>query len=250
MSSKRETVTITTLKNGIMFDYKTSKIKVVRCDECGIIIPDEVSHTCKICHKDMCKDHQIEAPYLKTDYDNGSGIICNVCQTTFSDELNQIKMASEAAHAAWKAHHQCGETWSALYNTLHEHVIKSSKKWREYPDNKIKEVTTVITTKGDVEINRTEETDEFYVCGDCGKNIGHYHSFNQCEICGKDLCKDHSIKTPFLGGRQICPECDRDFSEEILNIKTANQATHEALITLTKTNKVYSNLLLLLSKGR
>jgi hypothetical protein len=49
MSSKRESVIVTTLHDGKEVQRKKSKIKIIRCDECKAIITDEVK--CQACGK-------------------------------------------------------------------------------------------------------------------------------------------------------------------------------------------------------
>ena len=260
MSKKRETVTITTIKNGVEVETKKSKINVTRCDECGTVLPsadEDGNHShdysCEICGKDLCDVHRIEVHYLKTEWGNDGKYVCSSCKTEFSEELKDIELAAAAYRQASITHHKCGETWKVLYNTLRDHVEKSPIKWRTgYEPKKKKETEITIIKKDDIEISRSEKSDEFYACEVCGRNVGHFMDlFKQCEICGKVLCEDHMIKTPFLQGTQICAECDRDFREEITNIKVSNQATHEALLSNTKAGKIYHDLICgLMNKGK
>lgn len=106
-----------------------------------------------------------------------------------------------------------------------------------------KETKVVITKRGNVEINRTEVTEEFICCDDCGKKLGHYHQFgDQCGICGKDLCGDHKIHTVPINGVGVCAACNKIYAEEIHAIGVNAAAAQKALHTISKTREVYERL--------
>lgn len=121
MSSKRETVTITTLKDGIEVMRKKSKINVIRCDDCGRVIQDTDKNEifCKLCLKaHLCKEHRREIPFPQWNKPSVSKYVCDKCATTFSDEIERIRLAAEAVDSAHVTHSACCETGGRIRDTI------------------------------------------------------------------------------------------------------------------------------------